>query len=155
MSRPLIVTETWRRKERARALTRYRSAIQAGKCGHCRKRPQIVGTLCQVCFDKQPLWKARRLERGYYRQPHVREKAKWRAIKAAYGIGRDIWLRLMSEQGGTCAICREIPTKFVVDHDHLTQKVRGLLCQRCNIFLGASGEQPERFERAVKYLWHG
>jgi len=36
---------------------------------------------------------------------------------------------------GKCAICG-VRKKLVVDHDHRTEKVRGLLCYRCNIAVG-------------------
>ncbi len=45
---------------------------------------------------------------------------------------------MLAEQSGTCAICNEPPKKnrLAVDHNHLTGRVRGLLCIRCNITLG-------------------
>lgn len=40
----------------------------------------------------------------------------------------------------------------VVDHDHVTGKVRGLLCRQCNSALGFAGDNPERLERLARYL---
>ena len=39
--------------------------------------------------------------------------------------------RLMEIQGGTCALC-PAAERLVVDHDHETGLIRGLLCQGCN-----------------------
>lgn len=45
-------------------------------------------------------------------------------------------------QGGSCAICGEVPTKTLhVDHNHHTSRVRGLLCISCN-YLVARLEHP-------------
>lgn len=41
---------------------------------------------------------------------------------------------MLKTQGGGCAICRKPPKKLRlhIDHDHVSGKVRGLLCARCN-----------------------
>ena len=40
----------------------------------------------------------------------------------------------------------------VIDHDHETGKVRGLLCHECNTALGKFGDDPAILLRAVDYL---
>lgn len=60
-------------------------------------------------------------------------------LKKAYGIAVEEYDRILAMQRGRCAICgTDDPKKkyFSVDHDHQTGKVRGLLCQPCNIALG-------------------
>ena len=55
-------------------------------------------------------------------------------VKRVYGMADGDWDRLLALQGGRCAICgctaRE--RRLVVDHDHKTGAVRGLLCTRDN-----------------------
>jgi hypothetical protein len=67
---------------------------------------------------------------------------------------------MLREQGGLCAICREPERRrhangrlwdLGVDHDHLTGKVRGLLCARCNTAI-AFLRDGALFESASKYL---
>ncbi|MDQ2690360.1 MAG: endonuclease VII domain-containing protein, partial [Chloroflexota bacterium] len=55
-------------------------------------------------------------------------------IERTYGLGRDEYDVLLELQGGRCAVCRTRPKskRLVVDHDHKTGAVRGLLCARCN-----------------------
>lgn len=50
------------------------------------------------------------------------------------GVSDDDYHRMLAAQGGGCAICGATPKtrRLDVDHDHLTGKVRGLLCHRCN-----------------------
>ncbi len=47
---------------------------------------------------------------------------------------------LLESQDGCCAICKKHHTEFdkrlYIDHDHLTNDVRGLLCNSCNLHLG-------------------
>jgi recombination endonuclease VII len=60
---------------------------------------------------------------------------------------------LFNKQGGVCAICG-LATKerLVVDHDHDTDKVRGLLCRSCNVALGFMRDDIVRLAAAIEYL---
>lgn len=49
-----------------------------------------------------------------------------------------------------CIICG-LPAE-VVDHDHVTKRIRGSLCQRCNMGLGHFRDDPELLELAAMYL---
>lgn len=42
---------------------------------------------------------------------------------------------MVERQDGRCAICRR-DVRLVVDHDHATKAVRGLLCDLCNHAVG-------------------
>lgn len=39
-----------------------------------------------------------------------------------------------------------------IDHDHLTGKVRGVLCKACNSALGYLQDDPVRMQRLIEYL---
>ena len=65
------------------------------------------------------------------------------------------------KQGGVCAICGRVETakhqsgtvrKLAVDHNHLTGKIRGLLCGNCNNGLGRFEDNPVRLLAACSYL---
>jgi hypothetical protein len=72
-------------------------------------------------------------------------------LKRAYGISPEDFERMKSSQGGLCAICLLHMKAPYVDHDHLTGKVRGLLCSRCNSLL-AGVERREWLMSAKRYL---
>jgi len=62
---------------------------------------------------------------------------------------------LLRAQDGRCAICRAEPDEcraLAVDHDHITGKVRGLLCARCNLGLGYMRDDPELLQRSAAYV---
>lgn len=52
---------------------------------------------------------------------------------------------------GLCALCRAAPAVHV-DHDHVTGKVRGLLCFNCNGGLGQFKDRIDVLQAAVDYL---
>ena len=52
--------------------------------------------------------------------------------------------------GKTCAICKR-QRKLVVDHNHITGAVRGLLCQPCNVLVGYV-EEADKLQAANDYL---
>lgn len=62
---------------------------------------------------------------------------------------------MLDAQGGGCAICGEGPGDrfhLVVDHDHQTSEVRGLLCTACNVGIGNLRDDPDLLRRALAYL---
>lgn len=60
---------------------------------------------------------------------------------------------LLQRQKGVCAICGRKPEeRLVVDHDHSSGKVRGLLCSPCNLGLGIFEDDPGRLVAGAEYL---
>ena len=57
----------------------------------------------------------------------------------ALGVTDEDYERLLTAQGGHCALCLTKPKsrRLHVDHDHATGRIRGLLCQSCNTGLKA------------------
>jgi recombination endonuclease VII len=72
-------------------------------------------------------------------------------LKRRYGVGAKDVDEFVLDQGGVCAICNR-PGAQHVDHDHVTDRVRGVLCFNCNGGLGQFGDDTERLARAQLYL---
>lgn len=51
-----------------------------------------------------------------------------------------------------CVICGSNET-LVVDHDHRSGKIRGMLCNHCNRGLGHFRDDPTLLEFAAQYLY--
>ncbi len=81
----------------------------------------------------------------------MRKRARASALKG-YGISIEIYNETLARQGGGCAICSSKTRRFHVDHDHSTDKVRGILCDACNKALGVFGDSLAGVMRVVKYL---
>lgn len=82
-----------------------------------------------------------------------------------FGITLKQFRAIEAEQGGLCAICRRPPSeapfkrrgqglaaRLVVDHDHASGAIRGLLCATCNSGLGNFRDNADALRSAAKYL---
>ena len=86
---------------------------------------------------------------------------RW-SLKAKYGITPEEYERMFQDQNGLCAVCKrpEIATdhkggpirRLSVDHDHITNEVRSLLCCNCNQALGKFQDDILILESALEYL---
>jgi hypothetical protein len=84
------------------------------------------------------------------------ERAKDARLRREYGITLSEYKRVLRGQGGCCAICKrpekEFKNALAVDHDHVSGKLRGLLCWGCNKALGVFRDHIENMKEAVQYL---
>lgn len=78
-----------------------------------------------------------------------------------YGISLEDYKDLYVLQEGKCDICgntghrrvtHDHSMPLVIDHDHKTLKVRGLLCHTCNSALGQFNDSPKLLQTAIEYL---
>ena len=82
-------------------------------------------------------------------------KSKFNRIRAEYGLDRDAYLAMVSDQQSSCRICRRREPdhfKLHIDHCHQSGQVRGLLCGPCNQGIGLLRHSPERLQIAIEYL---
>lgn len=100
--------------------------------------------------------KQRRLNEVAMTKDPVKRRRTMRncSLKRKYGITLEIYEKMYEEQKGLCAVCKCVPDGrgLVVDHDHATGKIRGLLCVNCNSMLGMSGDKTEVLRNAIDYL---
>ena len=72
-----------------------------------------------------------------------------------YGITLAQYDIMVDQQEGVCAICGEINVngkRLVIDHNHDTGEIRGLLCSACNLGLGHFKDSTAALKSAINYL---
>jgi hypothetical protein len=110
-----------------------------GKCKPCGRRHYHDGS-----------WPSQTSE---YRKAYNRAnpEVKRGQHRRVYGVSREQYEAMLSEQQGLCGICnRSLPLS--IDHDHATGFVRGLLCSNCNIGIGNLQDDARLLLSAVHYL---
>ncbi len=125
---------------------RAKSGLRRTECITCTRKykKQWVAENYQHHLDWNRAWREKHAEKLYWlkRSHHLKRK---------FGITLEQYEELKRQQGGKCAICRErVPD--VVDHDHETKEIRGLLCHPCNKGLGMFRENGLTLVNAALYL---
>lgn len=87
-------------------------------------------------------FKRHQIQLQHERQTNPRHQNAQRRsmLKQRYGITDADYQRMLKAQNGVCACCgggSRGRAYFDVDHDHITERVRGLLCHVCNKYVGA------------------
>jgi len=78
---------------------------------------------------------------------------KWWFLRKMHNMSKEDFEYLFQNQNGKCAICNSnLSSKICVDHNHKTGKVRGLLCNTCNMSLGGFEDNEDLLKKAIKYL---
>lgn len=93
-------------------------------------------------------------QKEYGQTPKSRRAQSNRQLKRLYGIDLVEYNKLFELQNGRCAICFDLPSnkRFDTDHNHVSGKIRGLLCHRCNCVLGYGGDSILLFQEVMRYL---
>ena len=95
-----------------------------------------------------------RVKAAHHADPSLQRR---RDLKRLYGITLEEYDDMLERQGSKCACCGSEDARgkhnvFCVDHDHVTGKVRELLCKDCNIVLGIINDSPEHLMRLIQYI---
>lgn len=121
--------------------------------------------VCKFCIRKQQKKnyktniKFRRAKQRKWHTDNPRA-SKGSKLKSTYGITIEQYDIMFGVQGGVCSICGcpEIVKRnhkiknLAVDHNHITGKIRGLLCQKCNQALGLLNENPVIIKNLLEYI---
>src|SRR6185436_9635744 len=94
------------------------------------EKPYYAKGLCVTCYvgPKAKGWRTKNPDRA---REISRRCERGRTLRR-FGLDEDKFDALVAAQEGRCAICRQKPGErgpgLVIDHDHQTNKFRGLLC---------------------------
>lgn len=98
--------------------------------------------------------KTKEYNKTYKRFPDQRSMRD-RNLKSCYGISIEQYEQMSLDQSHLCAICDKPPPgkkPLCVEHHHLSGKVRGLACIKCNNILGNSDDDIKILCSAIKFL---
>jgi hypothetical protein len=142
------------------------------KCPACKQKLSIgsfwpnkskYDGLCSECKNcqKKRINKWRKTTSGKasrkreYEQQRNSGKVLAQELKRKYNLSVAEYNKIFQKQQGCCAICgvhqSELKKRLFVDHNHRTEKVRGLLCCGCNNLL-AGFDNLDFFNGAIAYL---
>jgi len=123
-----------------KGLPRYFTGI-ACKYGHIAERT-TKRSACVECNRK----------RNLIHTPHDSLKKRERNLKSRYKMELTEFVERVETQANRCALCRNLSKKLIVDHCHSRDKVRELLCSRCNTLLGLAEDSIDLLHAATDYL---
>ncbi|MGE3341514.1 MAG: endonuclease domain-containing protein [Candidatus Altimarinota bacterium] len=94
----------------------------------------------------------KRLSGKAYRLRHP-ERGRNNQLKRLYGITLDDYKTMLEKQDYNCKFCNEpLDNRPVVDHNHTTGLVRGVIHQKCNILIGFFETNGHLFSNLESYL---
>ena len=114
---------------------------------------------CPRCKKKDV--KRRYKAAEYWKLSKYKERNHIERLKREYGLSKDRYDQILEQQGGTCAICKDTEilkrelgerSHLVIDHNHLTGEMRGLLCHACNRALGVFHDDLSMIRSCLSYL---
>lgn len=113
-----------------------------------KNRKRLFRSRCVECLRKDS------------KKNYSTEKSRNKHFKRVYKIDIFKYNELFKNQGGKCLICEKhfesdklySKERLVVDHCHITGKVRGLLCCNCNTAIGMMNENINSLKNAIIYL---
>lgn len=143
--------------------SQYYAKKSTGYCTHCisavihtKERIEIIEQKCRLCDIIRPVFEFNK------RNGIIRKECKHCVnIKSQFGITAIEYDNILISQNNGCAICKETfshkhqngkAAKLAVDHCHVTGKIRGLLCSKCNMGLGLFRDNVDFLNEAVNYL---
>jgi hypothetical protein len=126
-------------------------------CKECRNRQQKEYRQANPDIIKKIREKRKPLNKEYYNRPEIERKFKNLSLKKQFNITIEDYEKMLDLQAGVCYICKGEETsvrnrRLAVDHDHVTGKIRGLLCSNCNRALGLFKDNKELLLAAAQYL---
>lgn len=138
-----VAAAAWRKAHPERA--------RASAAAYRKAHPERVREQKRANYSAN-LERVRARNREYARTHPEQRRASKRRSK--YGLTHDAFLGLFAAQHGACAICGTGLTHASahVDHDHRTDRVRGLLCSSCNLGLGKFRDSLMALRAAADYL---
>lgn len=105
-----------------------------------------VTSKCKECFRIVNKAKYDTDKEGYSKKSSIRQ------MRSKYNMSPEDYANMYNFQEGKCLICKQPNEQLVIDHNHSTNEVRGLLCPSYNFGLGFFKDNIDLLYEAINYL---
>jgi len=103
-----------------------------GICTNCQKEKAVLNrNSCEEC---------------------LKQKRFGTLLRNGTAFSKESYEKMLKKQKGNCAICKLLMKRVCIDHCHKKMKVRGLLCNSCNLAIGLLKDDISIMKRAIKYI---
>ena len=150
----------------AKGAGRFRQIFCSAECNNQSwylKNKKIIINECIICRNN---FEANRSNQKYCsdqcsnkasyirHKKQIKETSRKNLLKREYGLSVKQFERLKKTHNELCWICgkNNKSRNLCVDHDHKTKKIRGLLCDNCNITLGLVNDNSFILFKMILYL---
>ncbi len=128
------------------------SRMRSGLQSYCRKcASALVSRSRKVAYAENPAKFKNYMKAWLAANPEKAQQLKVNQKLKQYGLTQAQYDQLHKTANGHCQICQQ-KAKLVIDHDHETGRVRGLLCRLCNMGLGKFHDSVLALQAAITYL---
>jgi hypothetical protein len=128
-----------------------------------KNRKHGIRSNCKLCKAKADnVWKQNNPNK--WKTSHMKWDWWKSYLNKKYNLTKEQYDKMVENQNNKCAICdvdfnskwtkndTKFKTSACVDHCHKTGKIRGLLCNQCNLALGRFKDDSTLLQRAIDYL---
>lgn len=127
----------WQNKSQGKVMSACKMCNMARQRSKRLENPELQRKKDRASYQRN---KEHRIEYARRYRRERPEKTRETNLKVKYGITIAHYDKMFEAQGGKCKICQshqgKLKRALCVDHCHDTGRVRGLLCDTCNKFLG-------------------
>jgi hypothetical protein len=136
------------------------------KCTDCNKNKELSefhknksqpnghANICRECWHKMAKLRDPNTRHLAYLRNRPRQKNS--ELISTYGITLERFNQMRASQDFLCGICGKHETDsnkgLHIDHCHETKRVRGLLCNSCNLAIGQLKHNVTILRKAIEYL---
>ncbi len=117
-----------------------------------------IRAICKTCVQENRQADPKKAKRKEWRDAQDKRLLRAGAMvsilrKLGYVVTKTDYLNILDEAGTICPICEnEFIKTPSMDHCHSTNKIRGLICNDCNIALGLFKDSKVALLNAIRYL---
>lgn len=134
-------------------------------CGTCKKEKPIsrfsknshskrgFKSNCKDCHNEysKTIWYPKNKEKQIFSSSNWKRRNKNKVLATKYKTTEKAIVALFSISGNKCKICHST-NDLCIDHNHVSKKLRGILCNNCNKALGLFKDNINLLKNAIEYL---